>query len=97
MFPKDQSLILFLICTNDLPDHLTCYPKPFANDVAADAVMHDDMYSTANLSADLKRIHDWSVSYKMLFNSDITKPAEGVRSVGNLETVSIWDLFSITN
>ena len=40
--------------------------------------MQDDMYSTVNLNAHLKRIHDWSVCWKMLFNLDITKPVHEI-------------------
>ena len=40
--------------------------------------MYDEKYSTENIEHDLKLIHDWSVKWKMLFNPDITKPAEKV-------------------
>ena len=40
--------------------------------------MYDEKYSTENIEHDLKLIHDSSVKWKMLFNPDITKPAEEV-------------------
>ena len=44
------------------------------------AIMHDEKYSTENIEYDLKLIHDWSVKWKMLFNPNITKPADIVFS-----------------
>ena len=70
--------LLFLVFINDLPDHLICNPKLFADDVSLNAIMYDEKYSTENIEHDLKLIQDWSVKWKMLFNPDITKPAEEV-------------------
>ena len=70
--------LLFLVFINDLPEHLICNPKLFADDVSLNAIMYDEKYSTENIEHDLKLIHDWFVKWKMLFNPDITKPAEEV-------------------
>ena len=40
--------------------------------------MYYEKYSTENIEHDLKLIHDWSVKWKMLFNPNISKPAEEV-------------------
>ena len=70
--------LLFLVFINDLPENLICNPKLFADDVSLNAIMYDDKHSTENIEHDLKLIYDWSVKWKMLFNPDITKPAEEV-------------------
>ena len=70
--------LLFLVFINDLPEHLICNPKLFADDVSLNAIMYDEKYSTQNIEHDLKLIQDLSVKWKMLFNPDITKPAEEV-------------------
>ena len=70
--------LLFLVFINDLPEHLICNPKLFADNVSLNAIMYDEKYSTENIEHYLKLIHDLSVKWKMLFNPDITKPAEEV-------------------
>ena len=40
--------------------------------VSFKAVVHDVIYSAANISVSLKRIHDLSVCWKTVFNPDIT-------------------------
>ena len=58
--------LLFLVFINDLPEHLICNSKLFADDVSLNAIMYDEKYSTENIEHDLKLIHDWSVKWKML-------------------------------
>ena len=70
--------LIFLIFINDLPDDLKCNPKLFADDVSLIAVMYDNEKSTENIITDLKLLHEWSVTWKMEFNPDITKPAEEI-------------------
>ena len=70
--------LLFLIFINDLPDNLNCSPKLFADDVSLNVVMHDNKNSTENIEKDLKLLYDWSVTWKMEFNPDTSKPAEEV-------------------
>ena len=70
--------LLFRVFINDLPEHLICNPKLFADDASLNAIRYDGKYSTENIEHDLKLIHDWSVKWKMLFNPAITKPAEEV-------------------
>ena len=69
---------LFLIFINDLPDNLICNPKFFADDVSLNAVMYEKNVCTNSLNDDLKRLYEWSVEWKMIFNPDPTKPAEEV-------------------
>ena len=49
--------LLFLVFINDLPEHLMCNPKLFA-DVSLNAIMYDEKYSAENIEHDLKLIHD---------------------------------------
>ena len=48
--------LLFLVFINDLPEHLICNPKLFADDVSLNAIMYDEKYSTENIERDLKLI-----------------------------------------
>ena len=68
----------FLIFINDLPKGIISNPKLFADDVSLNAVMYDNHTSNEIIEHDLKLIYDWSVKWKMVFNPDITKPAEEV-------------------
>ena len=79
--------LLFLVFINDLPDNLICNPKLFADDVSLNAVMSHYTNSTENIENDLKLIHDWSVKWKMVFNPDITKPAEEVLFTNRISTI----------
>ena len=45
--------LLFLVFINDLPEHLICNPKPFADDVSLNAIVYDEKYSTENIEHDL--------------------------------------------
>ena len=40
--------------------------------------MHDNKNSTENIEKDLKSLYDWSVTWKMEFNPETSKPAEEV-------------------
>ena len=53
--------LLFLVFINDLPEHLICNSKLFADDVSLNDIMYDEKYSTENIEHDLKLIYDWSV------------------------------------
>ena len=70
--------LLFLIFINDLPDDLKCDPKLFADDVSLIAVMYDNQKLIENIVTDLKLLHELSVTCKMEFNPDTTKPAEEI-------------------
>ena len=70
--------LLFLIFINDLPDKLICNPKLFADDVSLNAVMYEKNVCTNFLNDDLKRLYEWSIKWKMIFNLDLTKPTEEV-------------------
>ena len=45
--------LLFLVFINDLPEHLICNPKLFADDVSLNAIMYDEKYSTENIEHDI--------------------------------------------
>ena len=69
--------LLFLIFINDLPDGLQSNVKLFADDTALFCV--DSPVGTANeLNLDLKKVNDWALKWKMLFNPDSTKPVKEV-------------------
>ena len=70
--------LLFLIFINDLPDNLICNPKLFADDISLNAVMCEQNVCTNTLNDDLKRLYEWSVKWKMIFNPDPTKLATEV-------------------
>ena len=70
--------LVFLIFINDLPDNLICNPKLFADDVSLNAVMYERNVCTNSLNDDLKRLYEWSVKWKKIFNPNPTKPAEDV-------------------
>ena len=79
VYPKARFLVpsysLYLLMTSD---NLICNPKLFADDVSLNAVMYEKNVCTNSLNDDLKRIYEWSVKWKMIFNPDPTKPAEEV-------------------
>ena len=47
-------------------------------DVSLNAVMYEKNVCANSLNDDLKRLYEWSVKWKMIFNHDHTKPAEEV-------------------
>ena len=95
--------LLFLILINDLPENLICNPKLFAADVSLSAFIHDNIIYTANLRDDLKRIHDWYVKWKMVFNPDANKPTKEIiftnRNYTLYDTISFAerDVMSVSN
>ena len=70
--------LLFLLYINDLPDHLQCNPKLFADDVSLNEHMNNIPASTTRLSNDLDNTDQWGYQWKMLFNPDPAKPANEV-------------------
>ena len=70
--------LFFLIYINDLFDGLTSNPELFVDDTSLFSVVQN-IYSTANdLNSDLMKISDWAFQWKMRFNPNPEKQAQGV-------------------
>ena len=69
---------LFLIYINDLPDNLKTNAKFFAGDVSLFSVVLNKDESANDLTSDLCTISRWAYKWKMLFNPDVSKPAQEV-------------------
>ena len=78
--PQDSILgpLLFLIYINDLPNELKSNVKLFADDTSLFTIVKDINESASILNNDLLLISKWAFNWKMLFNTDPTKPAEEV-------------------
>ena len=78
--PQDSILgpLLFLIYINDLPNKLKSNVKLFADDTSFFTIVKDINESASILNNDLLLISTWAFNWKMLFNTDPTKPAEEV-------------------
>ena len=70
--------LLFLIYINDLSNNLSSYCKLFADDTFLFSVVNDIHTSATTLSQDLKAIANWAFQWKMIFNPDSSKQAQGV-------------------
>ena len=70
--------LLFLIYINDLTDSLRSNPKLFDDDTSLFSVVHDINQSGINLNDDLEKVSNWAFQWKMSFNPDINKQAQGV-------------------
>ena len=70
--------LLFLSFINDLPDGLLSNVKLFADDTALFSTGNSPIDTANELSHDLKKINDWAIKWKMLFNLDCTKPVKEV-------------------
>ena len=68
--------LLFLICINDLPNCLQSNPKLFADDISLFSTVQDIIRNTVSLNNDLTKISEWTVQWKMNFNSDPSKQAQ---------------------
>ena len=69
---------LFLIYINDLSDNLTSNAKLFADDTLLFSLVHDVNTSAKEFNDDLKKVNDWAFQWKMSFNPDSSKQAQGV-------------------
>ena len=67
---------LFLIYINDLPNEKKSNVKPFADDKSLFTIVKDKNESANVLNNDLLLISRWAYHWKMLFNSDPSKPAQ---------------------
>ena len=70
--------LLFLIYINDLPEGLITIAKLFADDQSLFSVVRDIAASTEELNNDLRNTSKWVYQWKMIFNPDLTKQAQGV-------------------
>ena len=70
--------LLFLIYINDLPNDLSSNCKCFANDTSFFSVVNNIDTGATTLSQDLNAITNWTFQWKMTFNPDLSKQAQGV-------------------
>ena len=70
--------LLFLIYINDLPNNLKTNAKLFADDTSLFSVVLNKDESANDLTSDLCTISRWAYKWKMLFNPDVSKPAQEV-------------------
>ena len=73
--------LLFLVYINDLPNELESIAKLFADDNSLFTIVNivkDKNESDNTLNNDLLLISKWAYNWKMLFNPDPSKPAQGV-------------------
>ena len=68
----------FLIYINDLPEGLITNAKLLADDTLLFSVVRDIAASTEELNNDLRNISKWAYHWKIIFNPDLTKQAQGV-------------------
>ena len=68
----------FLIYINDLPNELKSNVKLFAGDKSPFTIFKDINESASILNNDLLSISKWAFNWTMLFNPDLTKPAQEV-------------------
>ena len=70
--------MLFLICINHLTEGLTTNVKLFADDTSLFSVVYNTQTSANDLNKGLKIINNWTLQWKMNFNTDSTKQAHEV-------------------
>ena len=70
--------LLFLIYICDLPDNLLTNVKVFADDTSFFSVVYDITTFSCDLNYDLNRLREWAFQWKMNFNPEPSKQAQGV-------------------
>ena len=70
--------LFFLLYNNDLSDNLIPNPKLFADGTSLFSIVHDPNLIANDLNNDLAKINDWAYQWKMSFNPDLFKQAQGV-------------------
>ena len=70
--------LLFLIDINDLPNELKSNVKLFADDTSLFTIVKDKSERANTLNNDLMVISKWAYHWKMLFNPDLSKPAQEI-------------------
>ena len=86
-------LLLFLIDINDLSENLASNPKLFADGTALFSVIKNVNVSNIDLNDDLKNIGEWAFQWKMNFNPDPTKQAQGVTFSRKVQMMNHLHLF----
>ena len=69
--------LFFLIYINDLTKDISSTNKLFADDASIFSFVND-IVSEHELSSDLRKIYMWAYHWKMSFNLDVSKQAQGV-------------------
>ena len=69
--------LLFLVYVNDLENGIKSSINFFADDTSLFSTVYDPNTSAEDLNNDLQLISQWAFQWKMCFNPDPTKPAEG--------------------
>ena len=70
--------LLFLIYINDMPDGLKSNVKLFLDDTSIFSIVKNKNDCAKDLTHDLSLISKLALKWKILFNSDPTKPAQEV-------------------
>ena len=70
--------LLLLIYISDLPNELKSHAKLFADDTSLFTIVKDKNVSANIFNKDLSLLSKWAYDWKMLFNSDPSKPAQEV-------------------
>ena len=78
MFLKDQSLDLCYSYINDLSNGLKSACKLFADDNSLFSVVNNINTSASDFDEDLEKIGNWAFKWKMNFNPDPNKQAQGI-------------------
>ena len=65
--------LLFIIYINDILVDLECDALLFADDTCLVSVGKDPNLTSQKLNRDLKKIHDWSIKWKVTFNPKKSK------------------------
>ena len=78
--PKGSVLgsLLFLIYIKDLPNGYNSNVKLFAGDTSLFSVIRNITDSVNLLYSDLSEINEWTLQWKMSFNSDPSKQAQEI-------------------
>ena len=78
---------MFLIYINGLPDSFSSNCKLFADDTSFFSIVHEITISSSELNSDLTKASEWDFKWKMSFNPDPSKLAQGVIFSRKLKTV----------
>ena len=87
--------LLYLICINDLSDGLKSECKLFADDTSLFSLVNDINTSASDLNEDLEKIGNWDFKWKMKFNPDPNKQAQGItfikKKIASMQPVVHFD------
>ena len=77
--------LFFLIYINDLSDNLITNPNLFADGTSLFSIVHGPTLTANDLNNDFAKIKDWAYQWKMSFNPDLFKQAQGVLFSGKIK------------